>query len=898
VRSVYGVLLRLYPRAFRQQYGPSLLDAFETERSDPRHRGLRGFIALWRFLLVDAVTAAWRLHTRTVPDPLRGLRRRTVPRLPDPPKRGCMETLVQDVRYSFRQFVRRPGFTALAVLSLALAIGGNSLIFGLLDGFVFNPFRYPDADRLVAIGVTFPKVSSEINYVEVLSPAEYTDIRTARSFAATGAFDLGNRNVSGGDVPERVFTAFLLDDLFPVIGLEPHLGRGFSAEELAPGGPKVAVVSYRLWLSRFGGDPSIVGRAIRVGGTATTVVGVMPRELVLIGADLWLPWGGSPADVPRAARQFTILARLAPGVSVTQANAELAAIAGQVQQAHVATLKEYEGWRLTATPWAAALLQDLRAAAFVILCAVGVVLLIACANLTNLMLARATTRTREIAVRLALGAARWRIARQLLTESLMLATTGTLLGLVIAYVGLQFAPHLVPQQFQTLGLQATVNLRVLGWSAALALAAALLIALLPALQATRTDPHDSLKSEARTGGSRAGGRLRQGLVVAEVALSVVLLLGAGLLMRSFSNLQRADLGFDPAGVLTMRLTLPQQKYPTNAAMTAFFEELTRRVQAVPGVTSAATVSQFPPSGAFNSQIEVEGVPPPGTTLPSAMSTIASRDYFRTVGIPVIRGRSFTAAEDTPAAPRRAIVNQAFVVRHMKDRDPLSTRVRLIGRGGPGEWIELVGVVGDARNNGAGAPVMPEIFIPMEQGRDSWNQLFLLVRSAGDANAPLSAVRAAVSSIDPEQPVYLIRTMEDAVAMSAFQQRIAAVLLGIFAAVALILAAIGIYGVMSYSVSARTQEIGVRMAIGAESADVLRLILRQVGALAAIGLALGTGLLLLAGPALRGLLFGVQPTDALTIGAVTVTLGAVALIAGWIPARRASRINPIEALRYQ
>jgi putative ABC transport system permease protein len=897
VKSIYRALLRLYPSAFRARYESPLLEAFDLERADPRHRGFPGCFVLWRFLLRDLLVTAWRLRTRSAADAGGAFRRPSVPMLPEPPKRGFMETIVQDVRYSLRQFVRRPGFTLVAVISLALAIGGNSLIFGLLDGFVFNPFRYPDPDRLVAIGATFPKVAADTTYVEALSPAEYEDIRSARSFAAMGSFDLGNRNVSGGDVPERVFTAFLLDDLFPVIGLAPHLGRGFTAEELAPRGPQVAIVSHRLWRSRFGGDPGIIGRSIRVGGTATTVVGVMPAELVLIGADLWLPWGGDRRQMPRGARQFTILARLAPGVSTEAANSELASIAAQVQQTHASAFKEYDGWRLTATPWAAALLQDLRAAAFIILCAVAVVLLIACANLANLMLARATTRTREIAVRLALGAARWRIARQLLTESLLLAMCGAVVGLGVAYFGLSFSPLLIPDQFQTLGLQASVNGRVLAWSAGLAMAAALLIALVPALQATRTDPHDSLKSEGRIGGSRSGGRLRQGLIVAEIALSVVLLLGAGLLMRSFSNLRHVDLGFEPRGVLTMRLTLPQQKYPSGEAMTAFFEELTRRVTALPGVTNAAMVSQFPPNGPFTAQLEVEGAPPSETTLPSANATIASREYFRTVGIPLVRGRAFSA-EDSPAAPRRAIVNQSFVTRYLKDRDPLASRVRIIGRSGPGGWIEVVGVVGDARNNGAGAPVRPEIFIPMEQGRDAWNQLFLLVRGQGEASALVGPVRSTVSAIDPEQPVYMIQSMEDAVAMSTFQQRIAAWLLAIFATVALVLAAVGIYGVMSYAVSARTQEIGVRMAIGAESGQVQRLILRQVSGLAAVGLVIGTGLLLAAGPALRGLLFGVEPADPLTIAGVALTLGSVALLAGWVPARRASRVNPIDALRYE
>lgn len=808
-----------------------------------------------------------------------------------------METLVQDVRYALRQFVRRPGFTAIAVLSLALGIGGNSVIYGLLDGFVFNPFPYPNPDRLVAVGVTFPKMSSDTTYVEVLSPAEYRDLRTMKSFSHLAAFDLGNRNISGGDVPERVFTAFLLDDLFPVIGMKPLLGRGFTAEELAPSGPRAVIISHRLWQSRFGADPQILDRTIRIGGEAASVVGVMPPGLLLIGTDLWMPWGGNPADIPRDRRAFTVLARLASGVSYGQANAELAALAARVQLTEGATFKEYEGWRMTATPWAAALMQDVRPAAAVLLVAVALVLLIACANLTNLMLARATTRSREIAVRLALGAARWRIARQLLTESLMIALAGGAGGLALAYLGLQFAEALVPAQFQMLGLEAGVNARVFWWSAGASLVAGVLVAVLPAVQATRTDPHDSLKSETRSGASRAGSRVRQALIVAEIALSVVLLLGAALLMRTVANLQRSELGFDPKGVLTMRLTLPAQKYSSGEAITAFFEELTRRVQTIPGVTTAAMASQFPPLGPFTGQIEIDGVAPSDSTLPTANTTIASRDYFRTLGIPLMRGRLFSA-EDSPQSPLRIVVNQSFVRQFLHDRDPLTTRVRRASGSEPGDWAEIIGVVADARNNGAGRPIRPEVFIPMEQGRDQWNQLFLLVRSAGDPAAVLPQVRSTVASIDPEQPVYAIQTLEEAVALSSFQQRIAGTLLMIFAAVALVMSAVGIYGVMSYAVSARAQEIGVRMAVGAQRADVLRLVLGQVARMAALGLVIGVGLLLIGGTALDQMLYGVRASDPLTIVLVSFTLGAVALLAGWIPAYRASRVNPIEALRYE
>ena len=809
-----------------------------------------------------------------------------------------METLLQDIRYALRQFTTRPGFAAVAVLSLALGIGGTSLIVGLLDGFVFNPFPYPDSDRLVSVGATFPKVSADTTYIETLSIPETMDIKRSRSFSSVAAFDLGNRNISGGDVPERVFTVLALDDLFPVMGLKPHLGRGFTPEELAPGGPDVAIISHRLWQSRFGADPGIVGRSVRIDGRTTTVVGVMPKGLVLIGADMWVPWGSDPTKWPRNGRQFTVLARLAPGATLRSANAELSSMAAQVYQSEGAQFKEYEGWRLTATPWSAALLQDVRPAAFILLGAVGLVLLIACANLANLMLARATTRHRDLAVRLALGAGRARIVRQLLTESLLLGLAGAAVGVLMAHVGLQFAEALIPTQFASLGLEASVNGRVLGWSAALALSAAVLVTILPALQAIRTDPHDSLKSDGRTGQGRTAIRARQGLIIAEIAVSVVLLLASGLLMRSFFAMQRVDLGFRPEGVLTMRLTLPRQKHPTNQAITSFFEELTRRVRAVPGVSGAAMVSQFPPLAFSSDQIEVEGMAAHATTLPTAFTTIASRGYFETLGVPLLRGRLF-GEHDRRDGPPLVVVNKAFVSRYLADREPIGSRMRVRrGTREAGPFAEIIGVVGDTRNSGVATAPRPEAFIAMEQGRNTWNQLYLVVRSELDSAALVPSLRTVVASLDADQPVYNIQTMEEAVALSSFQQRVSAMLIGVFAAIALVLAAIGIFGVMSYSVSARTQEIGVRMAMGAERGDVVRMVLLQVARLATVGAAIGVGLLLAVGGALSGLLYGVSASDPLTIAVVTSTLGAVALLAGWVPARRASRVNPIQALRYE
>ena len=804
-----------------------------------------------------------------------------------------MDTVLQDIRYALRLFARRPGFAAVAVLSLALAIGGNTAIYGILDGFVFHPFPYPDPDRLVTIGVNFPKLSSGTTYIETLSPAEYHDIRTHRSFASIGAFDLGNRNIVGGDVPERVFTALLLDDLFPVLGMKPALGRGFSREELQPKGPPVAIISHRLWRSRFNGDPHILDRPIRISGQTASVVGVMPPGLVLIGTDLWVPWGGEAERWPRNARQFSILARLAPGVPLEQANAELAGLAARTDQTHRAQFAEYEGWRLVATPWADALMQDVRPAAFMLLAAVGLVLLIACANLTNLFLARSTTRHRELAVRLALGAGRLRIARHLLTESLLLALAGAAAGLLVARLAFRGAEAFIPVQFQSLGLEAAMNTRVLWWTAAIAVASGLIVAVLPAIQATRTDPQDSLKADARAGGR--GGRLRHLLVVAEIVFAVVLLLGAGLLMRSMWNIQRVDPGFKPEGVLTMRLTLPRERYPDDAAG-AFFDRLIERLLSVPGVSAVSAASQFPPNGSFETQFALDRAVGQSTALPTALITVASPGHFETLGVPLHSGRGFGAADrlDTPPV---AIVNQAFVSRYIGGANALEQRIHIGSPQQRRHTASIVGVVADYRNAGPTQPIRPEIYIPVRQ-QTAWNQLFLLVRSDTTAAGMVPSVRHAVLSLDPEQPVYNILALDDAMAQSFFQERISAALLGMFAFLAVVLAAIGIFGVMSYSVSARTQEMGVRLALGARRESVLWLVLRQVLLLAAIGIAIGVGLFVAAGRGLETLLFGVQPIDPFTIIVVTFALGIVAVFAAWLPASRASRIDPIAALRYE
>ena len=907
MKRIYRALLVLYPAAFRRRYARELLEAFDEERRDPGYAGLRGAAALWRHLVVDLLCTAARQRRAQVARLPSG----QAPALPPDSRRSEMDTIRQDIGYAVRQFARQPGFTAIAVLSLALGIGGSTLIYGLVDGIVLSPFPYPVPDTLVTIGATFPRVSSETAYVEALSPAEYADLRGARAFSSIAAFDLGNRNLAGGDVPERAFTALLLDDPFPVLGLEPALGRGFTPQELrastamrgntntfgAAPGISVAIISHRLWQTHFGADPNILNRAVRIGGNTASIVGVMPAGLLLVGTDLWIPWGGDPAQVPRDVRQFTVIARLARGVSLSEANAELKVTAAQIDSAQRQAFKEYEGWRVTVTPWAAALMQDVRPAGFILLGAVAFVLIIACANLASLFLARATTRQRELAVRLALGAGGWRIARLLLTETLLLSAAGAGAGLLLVHFGLQGATALLPAQLALLGVSPALNARVLACAILLALVAGVLVGLLPAVQAAGTDPHESLKADARAGGARSARRLRQALVVGELALSVTLLLAAGLLMRSFLKLQHVDPGFDSTGVLTMRLTLPPEKYRSGEEMTTFFERLIERIEALPGVSAVAFASQFPPSEPFASQVEVEGLSGSGEQLPTTNVTVASKNLFRTLGIPVLAGQAFTGRERA-AGVRQVVINDAFASRYLRDRNPIGARVRLAGRGGPGPWAEVIGVVGTSRNAGLDAPGRPEAFIAMEQGRDAWNQLFLLVRSSTAGHSMLPAIRQAIASLDPEQPVYMIQTLDEALAASSFQKQASTILIGILAAVALVLAAVGIYGVTSYAVTSRIQEMGVRLAVGAQRRDVMWLVIGEVLRLAGLGLAIGIALLLAASRSLARLLYGISAADPLTIAIAAAMLGGVALLAAWGPARRASRVDPIEALRYE
>jgi putative ABC transport system permease protein len=800
-----------------------------------------------------------------------------------------MRHLMTDVRFAIRLLARQRSYTLVAVLSLALAIGANGLVYGLVDNLVLHPFPFPDADRLVSVGSTFPKLEGEEGFIEQHSTLEVEDFRRARSLTQVTAFDLGNRAVSNGSDANRVFTALVLDDPFPALGLPPHLGRGFTREELAPGGPNVAIISHRLWTSLYGSDPAIVNRVIQVNGVPRTVVGVMADGPSLIGTDLWIPWGGDPLKMPRNGRQFTVVARLAPGASLSDASVEMGVIAARTAAAHRAQFPEYEGWRLRVAPWTEAITGQARGVANLLLAAGAVVLLIACANLTSLLLARLNARRREMAVRVALGAAGWQVVRLLFIESLLVALGAGALGLVAAKAALGPVLTLLPSDIATLGLAAEINLRVVLYCAGIAVAAAVVTTLVPAWQVRRANPQGALKE----GGAAIGGarqRARRVLVVAETAFAVVLLVGAGLLLRSFVRIQQIDPGVNADSVLTMRLSLAWERYSAPGATTRFFNDLVERLEALPEVSAVAAASQFPPQQPFTMQFRVLGAPAPTETLPNALVTLATPRLFQVLDMPLRHGRALRPS-DRENAPGVVVVNEAFMKRYLNGRP--EGRLAIGAKGLP---VDVVGVVADARNNGLLRPATPEMFVSIDQAGAGNNQFFLLLRTKGDPLSALPSVRRTLAAMDPDQPLYAIQTMERAMAGSVYPQRVALTLVGVFAAGALIVAAIGVYGIVAFWVSARTREIGIRMALGASARQVTRLILGQTSRLVAVGLGLGLAGGVALGQAAESLLYDTSAADPVTLGGVAALLAAAGFVASYLPSRRAMAVDPVTVLR--
>ena len=885
------VALRLVPARFRERYRREVVQDILAMRAAPTCRGMRAHARLWVEVLSDMAATGRRLRVDQRNRQRAARAAGNVHAFPSRPRR-LVEPVLNEIRQALKLFVTRPSYAWPAVVTIALGIGGAGMVGGLIDGLVLRPFAYPDADSLVAVGVTFPRVSDREQVIEALSPLEAGDIARLRSLERVIAFDLGNRDLSGGDIPERVFTALLLGDPFRTLGMSPILGRGFTAEELGPGGPRAAVISHRTWVSRFGADPAILGRPIAVNGTPTPVVGVMPPGLLLIGTDLWLPLGARATDWPRTARQFTVLARLAPQRTLDEANAELATLAGRLTAVHGRELREYDGWRLAAAPWSDVLAGRMKPAATLLAVATGCLLLFVCANVSSFQVTRLSTRQRELAVRMALGASRLRVARELLVESLVVGLAGGALGLAVAAWGLRASVALLPAQLGMLGVEPTFSSRVLIGGLLLSLLSSALVAVLPAMLLGRIGSGDALRADTRgTTGGRRPHRLRQGLVVLELAVALVLLVGAGLMAHTMAMLQQRHPGVDAENVLTMRLTLPRERYQ-GAAIAGFFTRLVERLHATPGIAGAAAMSQFPPNVFGSTRFSIPGAAQSGE-LPSADWTLVTPGAFDVLGIPLREGRLLTAADRQGTVPV-AVVNESFARRYFPERSAVGQRIA--GEGDDRPVWEIVGVVGDTLGRGVSSEPEPGLYITVAQGPGEWNQHFLVLRTAGDPTSALPAVRRVVAELDPLQPVYAIQTLEDAFAASILQQRATTLVLLVFAGLAAMLAAGGVYAVTAQSVAARRTEIGIRMALGAAGRTVSRMIVGQTLRLLAIGAVIGLAGGIALGRLASSLLFGTSPTDPLVLASVTASLMLLGAAAGWLPARRASRIDPATALR--
>jgi putative ABC transport system permease protein len=846
--------------------------------------------------LADRVEHGRRWYWRQVPGcVLHGLvlRRQSRVRLRghEPRKESPMKSLAQDIRYGVRSIRRNPSFSLLVAATLALGIAANTLVFSVVDGVVLHPFPFPDAGRLVGVGTGYPKLNADLGFFENLSSPEYLDIaQQSTSLEHVVAWDMGNRQVTFGDVTENLFSAFWWGDAFPTLGVQPVMGRGFTPGELERG-DRVAILSHRVWRDRFGADANLVGGRILMNGEPWTVIGIMPEGTLIYGTDLWIPMGVPASRFPRNRRQFQVIARLRDGVTLSQANAELATIAGRVETEYGRQFEEYTGWQIQAMTWNDVNVRSLKPAALILLGAVMFVLLLVCANVANLLLARGSGRHREIAVRAALGAGRRRILGQLLAESVVLAVAGGAIGAFLGWFAVRGVSHVLSAFPLPVPGEVSVNGRVLLFTAVVSVCAGLVFGLVPALHAARFDLQRALQAESQAvAGSRSRLRLQRAFVVVEVALALAIVAGSGLLVNSFLHLRRVEPGFDPASVLTMRLTLASGRYDATA-IEPFFQQLRERVGAIPGVVSVATTSQYPPLTFSRSQFSIEGTAVADENrLPVALTTLASPGYFETLRIPVLRGRSFTGA-DRADGQWVVVVNEA-AAHEFFDDNAIGQRIRV----GQSPWMEIVGVVESTKNRGMDQPAAPELFGSTLQLSGLNNQMYLVIRTRGTPRGLLPAVREAVRSIDAEQPIYQIRTLEQAIAGTQATQRVSMITLTLFGLFALVLAGIGVYGVVAYGVSQRRREIGLRMALGAEGSQLRGMVVRQALVPVAIGVVIGLAGALAIGRLMASMLFEVGGADPVALSAAALVLGTAAFLASWLPARRASNLDPIRALR--
>jgi predicted permease len=804
-----------------------------------------------------------------------------------------MDTLLHDLRFALRALRRSPGFTAVAVLTLALGIGANTAIFSVVDAVLLRPLPFAESDRLVRL-FTVSRLSDH----DVYSPANFRDARTLNhTLAEVSFFDGGSFTLTGRGEPTQLQGVRVGQNFFQVLRARPALGRVFRAEENQPGQNRVVVLSHSLWQQRFGGDPAIVGRTISLNRLPYEVVGVMPAGFSYPeGQEAWVPEeydGRFMSEDSRGGYYMDVFGRLKPGVTVEQAARDVHAIGERLKVEHPET---NAGFGMTVTSMREATVGDVRGALLILLGAVGLVLLIACANVANLMLARATARDTEMAVRAALGANRHRLVRQLLTESVLLAALGGAAGLLLAVWGTRLLVSFHPEGVPRL-MEVRVDGVVMVFTAGVAVLTGLLFGLLPATQMTRTPLASTLREGGRSGlGTRGSARARSILVVAEIALAVMLLTGAGLLIRSFVGLQSVDPGFRPEQVLTWRLNLPQVSYESDASRLAFYDRLLDRLRGQPGVESAAAVTSTPMSGAtMVLGVVVEGQPPaePGE-MPTADVLVATPEYLSTMGIPVVRGRAFTAA-DRAGAPPVVMLNEAAARRLFPGEDPIGRRLSLTWtRDSVDVGGEVVGITPDVRQHSLDGEARPTIYVSYAQAPMS--RMDMVVRSRLPLGSLTAGIKREVRALDANLPIDELQPLEQVVEQSISQPRFYMTLLSIFAAVALALAAIGIFGVVSYTVRQRRREIGIRMALGAEPARVLRMVIGGAVGLAAVGVGLGVAGALAGTRLMAGLLFGVGATDPTTFIGVSALLLGIAALSSYLPARSAVRVDPNVALR--
>ncbi len=808
-----------------------------------------------------------------------------------------MQPLIGDLRFGLRTLLRSPGFASVAILTVALGIGANTAMFSVLHAVLLRPLPYPDSDRLTVIWETVPARNQSEALASYPTFQDWTT--SAGSFEAMAAFfENPNQdvNLTGGVEPERINVARVTSGYFDVLGVQPTLGRAFTPEEDRVGNHRVAILSHGLWARQFSADPGIVGEAIGINGFPYTVLGIMPAGFQPVGSlalnkpvDLWRPLAPSEDQMQtRTWRNLRVIARLSGDATVGQATTEMEGISTRLSRDYPES-DEGRGVRVISLHDQA--VQGARLALLVLFAAVGLVLLIACVNVANLLLTRGSGRAREVAVRVAMGAPRARVFRQLLTESVLLGAVGGLAGVVLAVVVIRGIVAIGPSRMVLLG-GVELSLPVLAFTAALSLATGVVFGVAPAYQASRIDVSERLKDGGRSASGHAARKLSQSLVVAEIALSLVLLVGAGLLIRSFDRLLGVDPGFSTEGVLTMQLELPMvTKYPDQEQRNAFFDQLRDRVLALPGVMAATTVGSPPLSAerGRRSEFSIEGMPELDQgTRPAGDLRLVGPAFFETMGIPVSAGRPFNSS-DVRGGRRVAVVNETMAETFWSDSDPIGGRVDL-------DWFQadIVGVVGDVRQSGLESEVGPTIYLA--QWQYTFNFTTLVVRTSGDPVALIPPVRAEIRAMDPEQPVYNVRTMDQLVAGSTSERRFNALLLASFAGLAFLLSAIGIYGVVSYTFSQRRNELGIRMALGATPADALRLVLRDGGRLTSIGLGLGVVIALGLTRFMRSLLFDVGTADPLTYLLAAVALLVVGVAASGIPAVRAVRTDPVESLR--